>query len=155
MRDTIDTMNSVLIAPEYVNLDLKSTTQKDAILEVAQNLKHDPGMKNYDQFCTNLMERERTGSTYLTSGIALPHARTRGVDQILTAAGASKKGIQFDGQENLVYLIFVIATPIDQISGYLATVGVLARSLRSEETIEKLKNAESPEQFSQLITPQK
>jgi mannitol/fructose-specific phosphotransferase system IIA component (Ntr-type) len=83
--------------------------------------------------------------------VALPHARTAAVDEILVAAGRSEKGIQFSSLKDPVRLIFVVATPRSQISGYLATVGALARMLRDAARLDQLLRCGTPSEFAALL----
>jgi mannitol/fructose-specific phosphotransferase system IIA component len=44
-----------------------------------------------------LLRREQLGSTAVGAGLALPHAKTRAVRQVVGLVGASRAGIDWDG----------------------------------------------------------
>ena len=134
-----------------MNLELTASSQIDAILETADLLAGHPAMGSFEQFKKDLLAREDAGSTHLGSCIALPHARTAAVNEILVAAGRSGNGVPFSSLKEPVRLIFVVATPRSQISGYLATVGALARMLRDPARLDQLLRCSAPSEFAALL----
>lgn len=140
-----------MLIPRLVNLDLAASNQRDAILETADLLAGHPAMGSFEQFKKDLLAREDAGSTHLGGCVALPHARTTAVNEILVAAGRSKDGVPFSNLTEPVRLIFVVATPRSQISGYLATVGALARLLRDPARLEGLLRCSAPSEFAALL----
>ena len=140
-----------LVQPHEVHLDIRADTQETAVLEVAELLANHPAMDNFEAFRRDLLAREAAGSTCLGGGVALPHARTLAVREIIVAAGRSAAGVRFQGLEEPVHLVFVVATPRSQITGYLATVGALARLLRDRERLQRLLECGSPAEFASLL----
>lgn len=142
---------SPLLSPTLVNLDLRAGEQTAAILETARLLAPNPAMGNFAVFCTELLDREAVGATHLGNGVALPHARTAQVNQILIAAGRSQAGVAFVGVIAPVHLIFVVAAPKNQIGEYLATVGMMARSLRNASCLQRLLECDAPDEFVRIL----
>lgn len=142
---------STLVVPRLANLQLAATTQAEAIRETAGQLEGHPAMSSFEQFLRDLFSREAAGPTHLGTCVALPHARTAAVGEILVAAGRSAEGIPFAGLQEPVRLIFVVATPRSQITGYLATVGALARMLRDPARLERLLTCATPAEFAALL----
>ncbi len=140
-----------LVQPREVRLDLQADTQEAAVLEVAAHLVTHPAMDNFEAFRRDLLAREAAGSTCLSGGVALPHARTTAVREIIVAAGRSARGVRFTGLEEPVHLVFVVATPRSQITGYLATVGALARLLRDKERLQRLLDCGTAAEFAALL----
>ena len=77
-----------LVQPREVHLDIRADTQEAAVLEVAELLATHPAMDNFEAFRRDLLAREAAGSTCLGGGVALPHARTLAVREIIVAAPA-------------------------------------------------------------------
>lgn len=140
-----------LVQPRDVVLDVAADEQNAAILEVANQLAGHPAMENFEEFRRELLARESAGSTCLGGGVALPHARTTAVREILVAAGRTVRGVRFPGCDEPVRLIFVVATPRSQITGYLATVGALARLLRDPARLRDLLACGTPTEFAALL----
>ena len=136
-----------LLDPKHVALDLRGITVGEVVWEIVELLRDSGALNKPSEFFEAVMAREEKASTVADGGVAFPHARTELVDQILLGIGRSRKGIVFDGQKDLVHLIFVIAVPQQMVNDYLICVGALARLLRQESTREALLAAATPAEF--------
>ena len=142
---------SKLLLPDLITLDVKGTKRADAINEIARRLEKHPELANFDAFYNELLARERLDTTCLGNEIALPHARTESVKNIVLAVGRSAKGIRFDN-EQIVRLVFVLGTPKSNPTGYLQVVSALCKVLKEAETRAALMKAETPEAFIEIVT---
>jgi len=141
------------LRPDFVVLDLKSQTRLDALHELTQLVKAHPHMKDFAACCRAVHDRETMGTTKLTGhDIAIPHARTDQVADILLAVGRSQAGILWDAKEpQPVRLVFLLGTPKKMVMEYLQLVGALARLLKAESFRASLLAAQSPEEFLRLF----
>lgn len=142
---------TALQGPDFIDLDLDVSDQFEAICAVSSLLKAHPAICNFERLQTELLEREKIGSTALASGVAFPHARSDSVEEMVMAAGRSRVGIQFGQAAQQVRLIFVIAVPKEQASRYLETVGRLARLCRNPQTFDRLLAATTAEEFLNVL----
>jgi mannitol/fructose-specific phosphotransferase system IIA component (Ntr-type) len=136
-----------ILDPKYFVSELKSSTASEAIWEIVQRMQGSDELRDATGFFKAVMEREKKSPTVADYGIAYPHARTELVDEIMLGIGRSKNGVRFEGSEDLVHLIFVIAVPQQLVNDYLICIGALARTLRREETREALLDAATPAEF--------
>ena len=93
------------------------------------------------------LARDRLDTTCLGNAIALPHARTEHVRQIVLAVGRSHAGIPFDANGEIVKLFFVLGTPKSKPGDYLAVVSALCKLLRDSADRATFLAAETPEAF--------
>jgi len=108
------------LRPSCVALRLKATTKEEAIQELLdllerENLLDDPGCVRED-----VMVRERQMSTGMTDGLAIPHAKSSGVKELVIALGLKPEGIEFqslDGEPARV--VFMVVSPIDRTGPHL------------------------------------
>jgi mannitol/fructose-specific phosphotransferase system IIA component (Ntr-type) len=145
-----------LLRPEFILLDLKAQTRLDALAELTQLVKTHPHMKDFSACCRAIHEREASGTTKLSGhDIAIPHARTDQVADILLAVGRSPGGIVWDVKEpQPVRLIFLLGTPKKMVMEYLQLVGSLARLLKEENFRASLLAAQTAEEFLSLFQQQ-
>ena len=136
-----------LLDPKHVALDLRGSTAGEAVWEIVELLREIGELNKPSEFFEAVMAREEKASTVANGGVAFPHARTELVDRILLGIGRSRKGVVFDGQKDLVHLIFVIAVPQQMVNDYLICVGALARLLRLEGTRQALLAAATSAEF--------
>ena len=140
-----------LFHPTQVALDLRSTTQNEAILEIVELLRASEQVAKYYEFADEVMQREGRSSTNTGDGVAFPHARTDLVDEIVLGMGRSKAGVRFGHSESLVHLIFLVGVPQRLVTDYLVCVGTIARIVKPKERREALMEATMPEQFADIL----
>ena len=92
-----------------------------------------------------LFLRESQGSTAFENGIAIPHARLKGIKNITLHIFISKKGIPFKSiDKKKTRLFFVIIGPEDKPNLYLQLLALTARVLKNKKAREEFLAAESP-----------
>jgi mannitol/fructose-specific phosphotransferase system IIA component (Ntr-type) len=130
----------------YILVHGKAATQSEAMKEVSRLLEQHPGVKDFTLLMQDLEEREKLESTCLGNELALPHARTEAVREMVLAAGAFPDGVQAESGQT-VRLVFVIGTPTGEVTDYLTAVGSLARIMKAETTRRRLATAKNQEEF--------
>lgn len=136
-----------LINPKQITLNLRATTQADAVRELVDLLGATSAIRNPNRFLEELRGREAVNSTYAADGVAFPHARTKLVEQIVLAIGRSEAGIPWTGKGELAKLIFLIAVPERLISDYLVVVGAIARITKDPPLRTLLLHSDSVKEF--------
>ncbi|MDR2371443.1 MAG: cation:proton antiporter, partial [Treponema sp.] len=84
-RARIDALS--IIEAENVITDLVGDTKEEIIAELVDVLDKNGKLKNRGEVLEDVFRREKTMSTGMEHGIALPHAKTDGVDDIAVAVG--------------------------------------------------------------------
>jgi mannitol/fructose-specific phosphotransferase system IIA component (Ntr-type) len=136
-----------LIDPKQIALNLRATSQREALREMVDLLVANGKIDNAERFLNKLEQREKTNSTYAADGVAFPHARTKLVEQIVLGIGRSEAGIPWTGKGESAHLIFLIAVPERLISDYLVVVGAIARITKDRPLRTLLLHAESVKEF--------
>lgn len=136
---------TALLDPSRISLHVQGTKRTAALNEVARLLDGHPDIANFTGFYDELLARDRLDTTCLGNAIALPHARTEHVRQIVLAVGRSDAGIPFDANGEIVKLFFVLGTPKSKPGDYLATVSALCKLLRDPGDRASLLTAPTPE----------
>ena len=98
------------------------------------------------------LKREQDSSTGIGKGVAIPHARTAGVTDLIGALGISKEGVEFeaaDGQP--CHLIFLILAPAKETTRYLKALAAVACIGRDEGLISRLTSAASPDEAMSIL----
>lgn len=73
-----------LLLPEDVRLDLEVTGKASLLEEIGRHMARRHGL-NPQWVMQGLARREQVGSTGVGEGVAIPHARVRGLDHIVAA----------------------------------------------------------------------
>ena len=127
-------------------LDLRAGDKDSAIAEIAAALKQNPCVRRFDLFLHDIFERESFSTTGIGNGIAIPHARTEAVSDIVIALGRSAAGVEFDSFDGKpVRLVFLLGTPKRKnLSLYLSVLATLTRLLEGKSFRNRLLDAGTP-----------
>jgi fructose-specific phosphotransferase system IIA component len=140
------------IQKEFVNLNLISERKEDAIRELAQLVENAQEIADFEHFLEDVFERERLETTGIGDEIAIPHARTDVVSQLIIAVGRSTHGVEFESLDGRkVKLIFLMGTPKGSVSHYLKILAQLTRLLKREPFREKLLESQDGETVVKLF----
>lgn len=143
---------SAMMVQEAVVLDLKAQEKVGVIRELAQLLIDRNLITEPDEFFAAILKRENLESTGIGSGIAIPHARTKAVKQLVLAFGRSVAGVDFNSLDNKpCYDVFLIAAPEEKKSEYIATLARLSKFLRREEVRTDLAKAKTAEEVIEIV----
>lgn len=96
--------------------------------------------------------REEVLSTGIGKGVALPHARVAGLDEVWVVVGVTLNGIDFDAPDGKpANLIFLILTPEDDPSAQLDIAAEITRRFRDQDTVDAALRAEHFTDFLALM----
>jgi mannitol/fructose-specific phosphotransferase system IIA component (Ntr-type) len=140
-----------LLDPSRIALAVQATKRTAALNEVARLLDGHPSVSNYNGFYNELLARDRLDTTCLGNQIALPHARTEHVSDLVLAIGRSPEGVVFEKDGQTVRLFFVLGTPKSNPMAYLQVVSTLCKIFKEASNREALLSASTPEAFAAVL----
>jgi PTS system nitrogen regulatory IIA component len=113
------------------------------------------GTANEEVVYDVLHERERLASTGIGSGVAIPHGRYDGVNELRAAVAVCPAGVDFDAVDHLPTRILVgIVGPRSMPQKHLAALAGVSRLLRNDQKREALlKAADDADAYRTLIEP--
>ena len=148
-----------LLSLDQIIPEMQATERWSAIVELVELLvaKGQIRAEDRDVVLGALRAREETMSTGIGFGIAIPHASSDRVDQVVAAFGRSSKGIEFDSLDNApVQFIVLFVVPKDQFQTHLRTLAAIAKFLNDRTVRDRLGTAESlPRSSRSSQTPRK
>ena len=121
---------SDFLGPNQTVIELKAEDRWAAIEELIAHLvaSHKIKAEHRDAITESVRKRESAVSTGMGHGIALPHATTELVDNLVGAIGRSRKGVQFDAVDgNLVNVVALFLVPKNQFQKHVHTLAEIAR----------------------------
>lgn len=124
-------MLAELLHPERVRVGLDFADKEAALRTIAALLTLPEGTANEEVVYDVLAERERLASTGVGSGVAIPHGRYDGVDELRAAVVVCTTGVDFDAVDGLPVKILVgIIGPRSMPQKHLAALAGVSRILR-------------------------
>ena len=140
------------IKVEAIELDLKSKNKNSVIKELYENIKKLGLVKDEEGALKDLFAREEMGSTGIGKNVALPHAKTDSVDELIMTVGISREGIEYGGiDEENVNIFFMFLCPMDKTQEYLKTLARISRLIREDKFREKLIKSKTPNEIVEII----
>lgn len=128
-----------------------ATTKRQALSVVAEIAARALRVKAAHVFDA-LMEREARGSTGVGHGVAAPHARVAGLQEMGGVFVRLQNPIEFQAVDDQpVDLIFVLLAPPGSGSEHLRALARVARLLRRADIREALRKARSSEEIRTLL----
>jgi len=137
-----------LLSVDQIIPEMRATERWSAIVELVDLLVERGQIKGDDRdvVLAALRQREETMSTGIGFGIAIPHASSDRVHQVVAAFGRSTAGIEFDSLDNApVRFIVLFVVPKDQFQTHLRTLAAIAKFLNDRSVRERLGTAASAE----------
>ena len=144
-----------LIEEDIIKIPLEAKTKPDVIKELVDVLKKDGKIEDAESVFRAVMLRENMGSTGLEKGIAVPHAKTHKVNNLVLAIGVSPEGVDFDsldGEPSKLFFL-LIATP-QQAGPHIEALSEIARLTRSSNFCKLLLNAKTPKEIVEIFSAQ-
>jgi mannitol/fructose-specific phosphotransferase system IIA component (Ntr-type) len=141
-----------LIKPENISLNLKSTTKETAINELLDILSAQGKLIDRDAALADLLNREQTMSTGIPNGIAIPHAKTSGVQEMTIALGIKNSGLDFDSplDDKTRIIILALAPPEKAKTLYQFLLAITA-VLNDDTVRSELHAAKSPAEVVEIL----
>ncbi|MBO4520443.1 MAG: PTS IIA-like nitrogen regulatory protein PtsN [Alphaproteobacteria bacterium] len=142
---------SDLLTPETIIADLKATSKKQALQEIASYAAKQ--LKLEDRAVLDvLLERERLGSTGVGRGVAIPHGKMLGLSKLYLLFARLSTPIPFDSTDGWpVDLMFLLLTPENAGGDHLTALAKVSRLLRDEKMCMLLRGSENAEAIYSAI----
>lgn len=100
------------------------------------------------QVLSYLITREKLGSTAVGHGVALPHARVKGIEKPIGVLVTLNKPIDFDAPDNEpVDILFGLLIPEHAHEEHLNTLAMLAEKLSIPQYRAKLRHAHNTDEL--------
>lgn len=129
-----------LVVPGSVVAHVKGSSKKALLQDIAARSAELYGLEQR-VVLEALLDRERLGSTGLGRGVAAPHARLNGVDQVCGVFCQLDRGIDFEAPDDVpVDLVFALIAPEDAGAEHLLALAKVSRTLRDGGTTAKLRS---------------
>jgi PTS system nitrogen regulatory IIA component len=141
-----------MLRKEFVLENLKALNKRDALAELAGvfakgRTKFDP-----EAMLHVLLERERLGSTGIGDGIAIPHGKLPGLNEMLLSFGRSPEGIAFEAMDGKpVHLFFLLMAPENSAGLHLKALAKISRMLKDPIFRRNLLEAKMHEDLFRII----
>ncbi|MDD3823648.1 MAG: PTS sugar transporter subunit IIA [Sphaerochaetaceae bacterium] len=136
-----------ILSPAVVSTSLKSSTKEEIIRELLDLLVSAGYVSDKDEVFAALMERERKMSTGIQHGVAIPHAKTKAVKNLVACIGLKPEGVDFnslDGQPSRIFIMTL--SPIDRVGPHVQFLAEVSMVIKTEEARAKILQAKTAQE---------
>jgi PTS system nitrogen regulatory IIA component len=143
---------SEILTKENIIKDLKSC-DKESVLEELSNFLKDKGeIPNKENLLLSLIEREKLGSTGIGENVAIPHAKIRDIDKIITVFARSQIGVEFESlDQKPVNFIYLIIAPENSTGQHLKALARISRLFKNPSLRESVLCANEIDQIYSIL----
>ena len=143
---------SRLIRPQAVKVFGHQISKKRLFQEIAETGAAVYGL-DASEAVDALQERESLGPTGVGNGIALPHARIEGLEQVCGVFLRLEKPVNFNSVDKQpVDLVFALFAPSDSGVDHLKALALVSRTLRDRDICAKLRANPDPVTLHAILT---
>ena len=146
-------LNEILSENE-IKVNLEAEDKNEAIEELIDLLisEHEISLRDRDAIIDAVLTRERSISTGVGEGVAIPHGSVDCVDEIVGSIGISRNGIDFDSFDGEpVFIVLLLLVPRTSFGKHIKTLAHIARILSSPGIHDKIRSASSSHEVVDLI----
>lgn len=134
------------IKPSLVQFDFEVQSKEDTIKKVINLMKNSDLLVDADMYLKDVYEREAESTTGIGMGIAIPHAKSKGVKETCFSLIKLKKPVEWESlDEKPVNYVIMLAVPLGANDEYLKILSTLATNLMDDGFREGLMTSETIE----------
>lgn len=133
-------------------MDLQASSKEEALTQIVGRMRENQAIPDEESVLEELFSRESRGGTSLGNGVAIPHARVKGIDRITMAMARLSSGVRFAAEDRQpVRVVFILITPLEKLNEYLKALAALAKFLKDKKTLKRLLASETADAAWELF----
>lgn len=142
---------------ETLTVDLVTTDlaghDKHEVIEALLDLVSSSGkVKDPALALQDVLEHEQTMSTGMENGIAIPHAKTDAVDELVACVGITRRKIDFENLDRKPAQIFIMTlSPKDGTGPHVQFLAEISRLLKDAKMRKRILKAKSDEELLGIL----
>jgi fructose-specific phosphotransferase system IIA component len=141
-----------ILTPTCVKVPLEGKDKNAVITELVDLLDSEGQLLNRDEALESVFIREKTRSTGIGGGIAIPHGKCRAVEELVMAVGISREGIDFQSVDGKpVKIIILLVSPTDKTGPHIQALARISKLMLNEDFKRRLSAASSAQQAYELL----
>ncbi|MEN6577703.1 MAG: PTS sugar transporter subunit IIA [Phycisphaerales bacterium] len=142
-----------ILQPTCVKVPLEGKDKDAAITELVDVLDKNKLIQNRQTVLDAVFTRERTRSTGIGSGIAIPHGKCGAVKELVMALGVASNPIDFESVDGKpVSIIILLVSPQDQTGPHIQALARISRLMLDVDFKSALEKAPSSEAAYELMS---
>ncbi|MCD4825919.1 MAG: PTS sugar transporter subunit IIA [Phycisphaerae bacterium] len=145
---------SDIVVTDAIRAELKATTREEAIEELVEAMAEAGAIakKNIKDISKTIIARESQATTGIGKGIALPHAKIKGIKKPLVTLGGAPEGLDFCSLDSKpVYSVILLLSSPDSPDEHLQAMETIFRHVQRDMFRKFLRQAKTNEEIADLL----
>ncbi len=139
------------LTPGRVALEVDASSIEEAVGQIFGRIPAAELPLPVEKIVRAVLDRERAMSTYLGSGLAIPHARLEKLEKPVILFGRSREGVPVKGREDKAHFFFVLLTPAGNPRAQVRLLARICGLIGSDYVADRLREAASPADVVEAI----
>ena len=146
-------LDSDLLSPARILARVRVSSKKRLFELISTTLASKSPELDSREIFESICAREHLGSTALGNGIAIPHGRISGTNDVQALFLQLIKPLPFDADDNQpVDLVFALTVPEDCSGDHKKLISDIVERFSEPELLERLRSAEDANQIWQFLS---
>ncbi|MCG9876474.1 MAG: PTS sugar transporter subunit IIA [Leptospiraceae bacterium] len=149
MNHLLEILNESNVIFDF-HADSKESVIEQMVDHLVNNHTLDSSKRN--EVIESLLQREKSMSTGIGSGVAIPHCSISVVDTLKSVMAISPQGIAFDSiDSNPVHIFILLIVPKSKFQEHIKTLAMIAKTLNQPDEREKIIQSKSLEEIKKVL----
>jgi mannitol/fructose-specific phosphotransferase system IIA component (Ntr-type) len=141
-----------ILLPQRIRIPLRAASKTELIGELVQLLADTGGIADPRGALEAVLKRESERSTGIGYGLAIPHGKVEGCQQLVMAAGKPATPVDFQSVDGRpVSFVVLLISPPTQTSLHIQALAKISRLMNSEEFRSAVAGARSAQELHAAI----
>ncbi|MBD3386805.1 PTS sugar transporter subunit IIA [candidate division KSB1 bacterium] len=141
-----------LLSKDIIRIPLENREKSKIIEELVDILYESNRISDKESVLKAVLDREAVMSTGMGDGVAIPHAKSDSVDELVAAFGITREPVDFESIDGKpVRMIFLLVGPTDQTGPHLKALSRISRLMHREDFRQKLAVSQTSVQVIEAI----
>lgn len=141
-----------IIDPSHVILIDKKYKKNELIKILLDKLCQLDKLNNSESIYTQLLEREKLGSTAIGNGVAIPHVRISHINEPHVLICNVKQGVDFEASDKRsVKILFLLLTPDGDLITHLNLLARISHLAKDTDFVKKASTANDPNEMCSIL----
>lgn len=137
---------------DVAEVGIKAKDKKELIAKMLEIACRSGKVKDKKKAARDLEARENLSSTGMQHGMAIPHAKTDAVDELVASIGVSENPIPFDSLDGKPARVFLMTlSPVGRAGEHIRFLTEIAKLLRDDTRRNQLLQATNNTQLLQAL----
>ena len=141
-----------ILTPERIKVPLVGETRREVIEELVDLLVGVGDLNDRDEVLAAIFSREQIRSTGIGSGLAIPHAKTSQVSDLIMAVGVCREPVDFDSIDDVgVRLVAMLISPEEMTPRHIRVLARVTGMMSFASVRGKLLEAQSADALYEVV----